>query len=262
MKLPEPGIASVASEMIKNSAASTGALNAMPPSSASDSLPRARSAITPTMRNSGTTTSPWFSIWRIAPWAPFPAKAKIPSTMKPSCAIDEYASTSRMLSWENARTDPYRIEKTARMMNSSCQCCGAAGHDRQDDPQEGVDAHLRQHPGQERQHRDRRRAVGLRHPPVQREQRRLHEEGEREQQHDPLLRPEGHGMRAEVGQRERDAAAVAAWRAPRARSPRPSSGATPTACRSRTWWWPARGRRCPSRRSGSRTARASGRRRR
>ena len=92
--------------MTRNSAASTGALNAMPPSSESDSLPRARTAITPRIRNSGTVTSPWFSIWKSAPWAPFSSKAKMPSTMKPSCAIEEYASTSRTLSCENARIDP------------------------------------------------------------------------------------------------------------------------------------------------------------
>ena len=43
-KLPEPGIASVASDMIKNSAASTGALNAMPPELGERLAPRAASA--------------------------------------------------------------------------------------------------------------------------------------------------------------------------------------------------------------------------
>jgi hypothetical protein len=41
------------------------------------------------MRKSGTTTRPWFSIWNSAPSAPFCSKAKMPSTMNPSWAIDE-----------------------------------------------------------------------------------------------------------------------------------------------------------------------------
>ena len=190
--------------------------------------------------------------------------AKIPSTMKPSCAIDEYADApAATLSCENARTDPYRIEKTARMMNSSWKCWAPLGHDRQHDPQEAVDADLRQHAGQQRQHRDRRGAVGVRHPAVQREQRRLHEEREREQQEDPLLRAERPRVRC-GGRRARTRCCR-----------RRGVGSTPSAtaagqhqqrarpaCRSRTWSWPARGRPCPSRRSGSRTAPASGRRRR
>ena len=75
--------------MIRNSAASTGALNAIPPSCSTDWLPPARAAITPMIRNSGTTTRPWFSIWKTAPWAPLSSSAKMPSVMKPSCAIEE-----------------------------------------------------------------------------------------------------------------------------------------------------------------------------
>jgi hypothetical protein len=88
-KFAEPGIARVAKVTIRNSAASTGALKATPPSSASDSLPFARAAITPMIRNSGTTTSPWLTICITAPCAPLGSKAKMPSTMKPSWAIEE-----------------------------------------------------------------------------------------------------------------------------------------------------------------------------
>ena len=82
-------MASVAKVVIRKSAASTGARLAMPPSSESDSLPPARAAIAPITRKSGITTSPWLSIWSTAPWAPLSSREKIPSTMKPSCAIDE-----------------------------------------------------------------------------------------------------------------------------------------------------------------------------
>ena len=61
----------------------------MPPISESDSLPPARAAITAMIRNSGATTRPWLTIWKTAPWAPFASSEKIPSMMKPSCAIDE-----------------------------------------------------------------------------------------------------------------------------------------------------------------------------
>ncbi len=89
MKLAEPGIASVASVTIKNSAASTGARNAIPPMSLSSSEPPARAASAATMKNSGAVTSPWLSIWNSAPWAPVGCSEKIPSVMKLSCATLE-----------------------------------------------------------------------------------------------------------------------------------------------------------------------------
>jgi hypothetical protein len=53
------------------------------------SEPPARTASSPMMKNSGATTSPWLTICRSAPWAPSGRREKIPSVMKPSCAIDE-----------------------------------------------------------------------------------------------------------------------------------------------------------------------------
>ena len=95
------------------------------------------------------------------------------------------------------------------MMNSSCQYCGAVRHHRQHDAQEGVDADLREHAREQRQHGDRGGAVGLRHPAVEREERRLHEERKREQQHDPVLgAPPRSGAAGASRQRERDLAAV------------------------------------------------------
>ena len=41
------------------------------------------------MKNSGATTSPWLTICISAPWAPLSSSEKIPSTMKPSWAIEE-----------------------------------------------------------------------------------------------------------------------------------------------------------------------------
>ena len=89
-KFADPGIASVASATIRNSAASTGARNASPPIFVMSSVPD-RSASSTMIRNSGATTSPWLTICSSAPCAPRPSgsRAKIPSTMKPSWAIDE-----------------------------------------------------------------------------------------------------------------------------------------------------------------------------
>ena len=84
-----PGIARVASETIRNSVASTGARNAIPPMSRMSSDP-ARSVRSAMMKNSGATTSPCWTIWSSAPCAPAASpSAKTPSVMKPSCATDE-----------------------------------------------------------------------------------------------------------------------------------------------------------------------------
>ncbi len=88
-KFAEPGIASVANVTIRNSDASTGARVAMPPMSRMSSEPSARAASSATMKNAGATTRPWLKACSSAPWAPWPLSAKIPSRMKPSCAIDE-----------------------------------------------------------------------------------------------------------------------------------------------------------------------------
>ena len=65
-KFAEPGIASVASATIRNSAASTGPRNASPPIFVMSSVP-VRSASSTMMRNSGATTSPWLTAWSSAP---------------------------------------------------------------------------------------------------------------------------------------------------------------------------------------------------
>ena len=90
-KFDDPGMASVASATIRNSAASTGARIAIPPMRASDSDPPERRASAPMIRKSGATTNPWLTICSTAPCAPLPSRssAKIPSRMKPSCATEE-----------------------------------------------------------------------------------------------------------------------------------------------------------------------------
>ena len=94
-KFDEPGIASVANVMIRKNVASTGARVAMPPMSRMSSEPSERAASSATTKNAGATTRPWLKACRIAPWAPCEFSAKIPSTMKPSWATDEYPRISR-----------------------------------------------------------------------------------------------------------------------------------------------------------------------
>ncbi len=89
-KFGEPGIASHANATIKNSVASSGARNAIPPMSRNDSDPPAvRAASAATMKNAGAVTRPWLTIWMIAPCAPWGRSEKIPSVMKPSWATLE-----------------------------------------------------------------------------------------------------------------------------------------------------------------------------
>ena len=106
MKFADPGSASVASATIRNTAASTGARTASPPILRRSSVPPARAASSAMMKNSGTTTSPWLTICSTAPCAPASVSEKIPSVMKPSCAIDEYPTTSVAEVCVNAITEP------------------------------------------------------------------------------------------------------------------------------------------------------------
>ena len=66
-----------------------------------------RSCSSAMMKNSGTTTSPCWSICSSAPCAPAASpSAKIPSVMKPSCATDEYPRISRAFVCVNACAEP------------------------------------------------------------------------------------------------------------------------------------------------------------
>ena len=140
------------------------------------------------MKNSGATTRPWLTIWSTAPWAPTWVSEKIPSVMKPSCAIDEYATTSVAEVCVNAITDPYRMLSTRDHQQQLLVVTDACGNSGRHDPQEAVGADLRQHARKHRDHGRGRRAVGVRHPAVQREGRHLHQERGGEEQEDPVLR--------------------------------------------------------------------------
>ena len=58
------------------------------------------------MNSSGATTRPWLTICSSAPCAPCGFSEKMPSVMKPSCAIDEYPAISRASVCVKATTEP------------------------------------------------------------------------------------------------------------------------------------------------------------
>jgi hypothetical protein len=80
------------------------------------------------------------------------------------------------------------------------------GQDRQHDSQEAVDADLRDDGGEDYEYGQRRGAVGVGHPSVQREHGRLDQERGGEHQEDPLLGALADGALLEDGERERDVA--------------------------------------------------------
>ena len=100
------------------------------------------------------------------------------------------------------------IDSSARIRISDWKSFDAVGEDRQDDPQEAVGGHLREHAGEDRQRRQRHRPVRVRHPPVEREERHLDQEREREGGEDPALRRRPEVRLREVRDREGDRAAV------------------------------------------------------
>ncbi len=79
---------------------------------------------------------------------------------------------------------------------------GGLGVEGQRDAQEAVGANLREHPGEQRQHRQRRRPVGVGQPAVDDYRRHLDQEGGGEEQEDPFLASGRERMGAQVGNRE------------------------------------------------------------
>ena len=104
-KLADAGIARVAMVTIRKITASTGAFFASPPIGPTSSDP-VRSAIIATIRKAGTTTRPWLTICRTAPFDPDSLSAKIPARMNPSWATEENPSTSLMSVVVNAIDEP------------------------------------------------------------------------------------------------------------------------------------------------------------
>ena len=85
---------------------------------------------------------------------------------------------------------------------------GRRREERQDDAQEAVGADLGEHAGEDRQHRQRRRPVGVGHPAVQEKGRHLDQEGGGEEPEDPALAAFGDRVLGQFGDREGEVVAA------------------------------------------------------
>ena len=85
--------------------ASAGRPLASPPSSSNRSVPVRWMSIAAS-RNIAAETRPWLTEWSTAPVMPRLSTEKMPSTIRPICAIDEYATTPRTSGWRNASSEP------------------------------------------------------------------------------------------------------------------------------------------------------------
>jgi hypothetical protein len=103
--------------VVISSVASTGLPRAMPPSTANVLAP-VRASTMPASRKSVAEIRPWATDWRIAPLTPTSLSEKSPSTIRPICAIDEYAITARRSGARNASSEPYTspIAASARIV--------------------------------------------------------------------------------------------------------------------------------------------------
>ena len=100
-----PGRPTLASATTRNAPARRGVTVANPPISRTSRV-RVRSATICTRRNSAAVVSPWFTISSTLPDSAVCVNTNVPSTAKPRCEIDEYA-TSRFTSvWIRATTAP------------------------------------------------------------------------------------------------------------------------------------------------------------
>src|SRR5581483_2176432 len=101
----ESGTASEMIPIVITTVASAGRPRAIPPSSRNSPVDVRRSTM-PATRNSVAEISAWLTIWSTAPSNPRSLKAKIPSTIRPACASDEYITTPRKSGARNASSDP------------------------------------------------------------------------------------------------------------------------------------------------------------
>ena len=100
-----PGSPAEANTVNRNAPISHGITEASPPM-----LPRSRVCVRsytiPTSRNRAPVASPWFTIWSTPPVTPCCVNANTPSTTKPRCETDEYATSRLMSVWISAFTAP------------------------------------------------------------------------------------------------------------------------------------------------------------
>ena len=143
---PEPGIASVAKRDDQEQRRQHRRPERHPAQLArATRCPPARAAITPMIRNSGTTTSPWLSIWKSAPWAPLLVEGEDPQHDEAELGDRRVGDHQPHVVLREGEDRPVQDREDRHDDEQLLPVLGALGHDRQHDPQEAVDAHLRQH---------------------------------------------------------------------------------------------------------------------
>ena len=80
---------------------------------------------------------PWLTIWNVGARRALSLSAKMPSTIRPICAIDEYAITPRESGWRKARYDAVQQAGGARARSAAIASRPRAGEDRQHDSAAG-----------------------------------------------------------------------------------------------------------------------------
>ena len=256
-------MASVASVAIRNSPASTGARNAIPPMSRMSSEPAARSAssaIDEEHRRHDQAV-----VDRLHQRALGAGRGVVggedPERDEPELGHRRVAEDQPRVRLRERHQRAVEDREQREHEQDRLEVVDRVGEQRQHDAQEAVGGDLGDHAGEDGQRRQRHRPVGVGHPAVEREGRHLDQERERERDEDPLLRALRQPVGDEVGEREAQLGRARARTAPRSPRRRRASPASRRACRRPSSPRPRSGRARPRCRPGSRTAPASGRRR-
>ena len=265
-KFEESGTASAITPTVIRTVASAGRPRAIPPSRASSPVAVRRSTI-PASRNIDIERRPWLTICSTAPSKPRLVggeEAEADQAHLGERGVgDDAADVGRPEREQRAVDEPDRGEDEDR----DAEVVGRPRELDDRDAQEPVGGDLRDHAGEQPGDLGRRLAVGVRQPAVERPERRLDREGDREAEEEPVVRARPHLRQVErpllqavdddrgehqqrAGDRvddERDRRAQPARRRPRRRSARRAGSASPRRRRRRAAGPARRRRRRPSR---------------
>ena len=253
MKLADPGIARVARVTIRNSAASTGARIARPPSRVMSSLPE-RSHSRATMQEDRRHHEAVVDHLQHRAVGAVGAQGEDPDRDEAELGDRGVAGDQAHVGLRERHHRPVEDAGDADQQDQLLEVDGGLRVERQRDPQEAVGADLREHPREQRQHRQRRGPVGVGQPAVDDDRRHLDQEGGGEEagRSTPGFRSRACGR---AGRRARSSTArPGRRRGSRWRSRRPASAASRPACRRSSWSSRRSGSRLRRRRSRTRTA--------
>ena len=150
MKFDEPGIARFAKVTIRNSVASTGARNAIPPMSSRLSLPPARAASGRDDEERGGRHDPWLTICSSAPWPPSARQREDPERDEAELRDARVGDDEpRILGCERDRGRPQDRDQRDHQ-HQPLVMPRRVREQRQHDPQEAVGGDLREHAREDR----------------------------------------------------------------------------------------------------------------